>query len=75
MDECNIEWDLNLKPYVWVKDDHGTDLGREIATLGEIERRELAFQLMSVMGRGESTVLINGNRFSLFPETFYNLDA
>lgn len=70
---CDLRWHLNQKPYVWVESGHDTDMGREVAKLGEIERRELAFQLMSVINRGESVAVINGIRFELNVSSYHEL--
>jgi hypothetical protein len=68
---CEFCWDLRAKPYVWVTRGHDTPMGRAIGGLGEIERRELACQLYSVLGRGERHVLINGVRYALCRDTFF----
>lgn len=71
MFDCDIRWDLNAKPYVWLNGGNDTPLGKEIAALGDIERRELAYQLMSMHGRGEDRFRLNGVWYRVDLGTFF----
>jgi hypothetical protein len=68
--DCELKWNVNRKPYVWLGDGHDTEIAKEIAKLNERERWELAFQLSSVLKRGESLVIINGRKFLLDLQSF-----
>lgn len=68
---CTIGWSLKDRPHVWVISGPETALGRAVKSLEPSERWELAYQLYSVMCRGESCIYIRGTKYVICRDTFY----
>lgn len=68
---CTFGWSLKAKPHVWVITGPDTDLGRAILALDLVERRELAYQMYSVIKRGETFVFIRGQKFVICRDSFF----
>lgn len=68
---CVIGWNLKATPHVWVISGPDTPLGRAVTALEASERAELAYQLYSVMGRGECYIHIRGVKFVICRDSFY----